>query len=98
MDRMLRSNVRGSEHMKIGDYVYYWRDNSGWLCPAYVIAIYDHILTLVHDEKTVNSSCNRVQRTQPPSEDLVLEEDEHDYVAIQSIPRFGQAIPKRTAL
>ncbi len=59
LNGMLRSNVRKPEKVRVGDYVYVWRDKSRWLGPARVVDISDHIVTLVLDEVTKTSSLNR---------------------------------------
>ncbi len=51
INRMLRSNIRRTDPVKVGDYVYYWRDNARWLGPARVVDISDHIVTVIHDEQ-----------------------------------------------
>ncbi len=69
----------------MGDFVYFSRDNTRWPGPARVVGISDHILTLVHDEKTVTSSLNRVRITQPPLEDL-LDDDDDNHRGYQNVP------------
>ncbi len=54
--------------------------------PCSRVGISDHILTLVHDEKTVTSSLNSVRKTQPPVEDLVLDNEDDDYRGYQNVP------------
>ncbi len=78
INRMLRSNIRRTDPVKVGDYVYYWRDNVRWLGPARVVDVSDHIVTVIHDEKVKTSSLNRVQKTRPPLDDIVIYEDEDD--------------------
>ncbi len=74
--------------MKIGDYVYFWRDKSRWLGPARVVEISDHVVTLVHDEQTKTSSLNRVQQTFPPLEDIVLDDED-----AATAPEPSQSVP-----
>eukprot|EP00171_Calliarthron_tuberculosum_P018277 IDg18277t1 len=63
MNEMLRSNVRSYDDIKIGDHVYYWRDQHRWIGPALVVERNDTTVTVMHNKKLKTSSLNRVLKT-----------------------------------
>eukprot|EP00171_Calliarthron_tuberculosum_P023073 IDg23073t1 len=66
LNRLLRENIRSVPQFNLGDFVFYWRDKKRWIGPARVIKIEDSVVTLVHGERTVTSSLNKIMKTVPP--------------------------------
>ncbi len=55
---MLRINVRTQEDIKIGDMIYIWRDNIGWIGPARVEERDATTVTVNHNDRLKTSSIN----------------------------------------
>ena len=68
INSMLRKNIRYTQKISPGDFVYFWRDGKRWVGPGQVIRVEGNIVTLTHDERTKTSSLNRVRKTEPPLE------------------------------
>ena len=45
----LKSSTRRAIHTKVGESVYIWRDGSGWIGPASVIAVREHEIDVLHN-------------------------------------------------
>jgi len=67
LNRMVNSKPRSLPEINVGDFVYFWREKRRWLGPARVVKVTDNVVTIVHDERTMTSSLNRVQKTIPPA-------------------------------
>lgn len=76
LNKMVNTKPRSKTEIKVGDFVYYWRDNRRWLGPGRVIDVGTNVVTIVHDEKTLSSSFNRIQKTIPPTFQPTVDEDE----------------------
>ena len=73
---MLRSKARNINHIKLGDYVMYYRDIQKWVGPAKVVKIYGPLLYLIHNEQTVTASFNRSCLTNYPDDSTHAELEE----------------------
>lgn len=59
IQKMMTDQIRENPKVKIGDYVYFWRDKSRWLGPAKSVQINDLSVKVIHDEK-ISSCFNRI--------------------------------------
>lgn len=81
LDKLMESKPRKRPDIKIGEYVLFLREKSRCLGPARVVEAGDKVIEFLFDEKTMTSSYNRAQKTNPPvvSANDSEEEDVHQF-------------------
>ena len=62
LNTMLRSNVRKNPDFQIGQPVYIWRDNNGWIGPAKLFSLDRDSVTVIHNGALKTSSYNRTRK------------------------------------
>ena len=82
--RMVNSKTLKYPNLKIGDYVYFWRDNSGWIGPGKIVESSENNVKILHNSKLKTSSWNKVQKTLPPIEPEEDSLDQGNQEALQS--------------
>lgn len=76
---MTRKNVRHHDDVKVGDMIFIWRDNSGWIVPAPVANVDRYQVTVLHNNRLKTSSRSRAKRIVPRDEyDSDVVEYDHD--------------------
>lgn len=61
----LNAKARDHEHVKAGDQVYFWQDGSGWVRPAIVSAVQDHLVEVEHNGR-LNTADKHIMFAAPP--------------------------------
>eukprot|EP00171_Calliarthron_tuberculosum_P001417 IDg1417t1 len=74
INSMLRSQIREYDDVKLGDMVYFWRDNFRWLGPARVIERNETSVTVMHQNRRKTSGLSRIRKTLP--KDAIIEHQE----------------------
>lgn len=69
LNLMLRKNARRHQEVKVGDMVFIWRDNSGWIGPAPVTTVDEYQVTVRHNNYSKSASRNRVRRIVPQGDE-----------------------------
>lgn len=82
---MLRSNVRDHDIPDVGDRVYIWRDDSGWIGPASVLKKDDYGVEVSHNGRTKSASMNRVRRLGAVGQEPISQPPTNSSVADQGI-------------
>lgn len=72
---MTKSRLRHHKNLEIGERVYLWRDNEGWIGPAPIKRVSPYEVSVQHNCRIKTASRNRVRRITTSDEDEPRTED-----------------------